>query len=69
MKEIFKLRLRDEIKQCGMSKKELAEALGVSPEMITQYCTTGKMPKLETFFKLCRVLDVSADYLLGIKDF
>lgn len=69
MKEILKLRLNDEIKQSGMSKRELAEIIGVSPEMITQYYTTGKMPKLETFYKLCRALDVSADYLLGIKDF
>ncbi len=69
MTDILKLRLNDEIKQSGISKKELAEMIGVSPEIVTQYCTTGKMPKLETFYKLCKALDVSADYLLGIKDF
>lgn len=69
MKELFKKRLHDEIEQSGLSKKELAEKIGVSPEMITQYCTTDKMPKLETFYRLCRALDVSADYLLGIKEF
>ncbi len=52
----------------GMTNIELATKISVSPEMITQYYTTSKMPSLETFEKLCRALDVSADYLLGLSD-
>ena len=68
MYEIFKKRLKEEIKLSGMTNIELAEKIGVSPEMVTQYYTTRKMPSLSTFEKLCRVLDVSADYLLGLSD-
>ncbi len=68
MEEIFKQRLLEEIKQSGLTNKELAEKIGVSPEMITQYYTTKKLPKLDTFTKLCKVLNVSSDYLLGLKD-
>ncbi len=68
MYEIFKKRLKEEIKLSGMTNIELAEKIGVSPEMVTQYYTTCKMPSLSTFEKLCRALDVSADYLLGITD-
>ena len=66
MIEDIKARLREEIKRSGMTTVELARRVGVSSEMITQYCTTQKLPRLDTFARLCQVLDVSADYILGI---
>ena len=66
MIEDIKARLREEIKRSGMTTVELARRVGVSSEMITQYCTTKKLPRLDTFVRLCQVLDVSADYILGI---
>lgn len=68
MVEEIKVRLREEIKRSGMTTVEITRRVGVSPEMITQYCTTKKLPRLDTFARLCQVLDVSADYLLGIKE-
>lgn len=67
--EIIKERLREEIKHCDMTTAEIAEKVGVSPEMITQYCTTKKLPKLDTFAALCRTLGVSADYILGLDEY
>ena len=52
----------------GQDTVELAKKVGVSPEMITQYRTTDKLPKLETFAALCKALDCSADYILGLTD-
>lgn len=70
MKEdVIKKRLKQEIKSSNKTIKEIANLLGVSPEMITQYCTTKKLPRLDTFAKLCQVLEVSSDYILGLKDF
>ena len=66
MIEDIKARLREEIKRSGMTTVELARRVGVSSELITQYCTTKKLPRLDTFARLCQVLDVSADYILGI---
>ena len=66
---LFKTRLREELKQNGMPVKALAEKIGVSPEMVTQYCTTKKLPSLDTFIKICKALDVSADYILGLNEF
>ncbi len=68
MELIFKQRLKDEIKNSGMNTVQIAKLVGVSPEMITQYYTTKKLPRLDTFEALCRVLGVSADYLLGLED-
>ena len=65
MVEEIKTRLREEIRRSGLTTVELARRVGVTPEMITQYCTTKKLPRLDTFAKLCQELDVSADYILG----
>ena len=54
---IIKERLSEEIKNCGLTTIEIAKRIGVSPEMVTQYCTTKKLPKLDTFAKLCKELD------------
>ena len=69
MEEVFKKRLFEELQQSKITNKELAEIIGVSPEMVTQYFTTKKLPKLDTFTKICKALDISADYLLGLKDY
>ncbi|MBQ8657618.1 MAG: helix-turn-helix transcriptional regulator [Clostridia bacterium] len=68
MEEIIKKRLIEELKATKLTTVEIAKRVGVSPEMITQYVTTKKLPKLDTFAKLCKELDLSADYILGLKN-
>ena len=63
--EIIKKRLSEELKNSGLTTIEIARRVGVSPEMITQYRTTNKLPKLDTFAKLCKELDLDANYILG----
>lgn len=65
---LIKKRLAEEIKNCGLTTIEIAKRIYVSPEMITQYKTTKKLPKLDTFAKLCKELDLDANYILGLKD-
>ena len=64
--DIIKQRLSEEIKNSGLTTVEIARKVGVSPEMVTQYSTTKKLPKLDTFAKLCKELDLDANYILGI---
>ena len=68
MEELIKQRLIEELTSCNLTKIEIAKKVGVSPEMITQYITTKKLPKLDTFAKLCKELDLSANYILGLSD-
>ena len=63
---IIKERLSEELKNCGLTTVEIARRIGVSPEMVTQYRTTKKFPKLDTFAKLCKELDLDANYILGL---
>lgn len=62
---IIKMRLSEELRNSGLTTIEIAKRIGVSPEMITQYCTTKKLPKLDTFAKICKELDLDANYVLG----
>ena len=64
--ELIKERLGEELKNSGMTTVEIAKRIGVSPEMVTQYRTTKKLPKLDTFAKLCKELDLDANYILGL---
>ena len=64
----FKDRLILELKASGISQKELAKKLNVDPANITNWKKGINLPSLETFYLLCSVLDVSADYLLGLID-
>ena len=65
---VIKKRLGEEIKNSGLTTIEIAKRINVSPEMITQYKTTKKLPKLDTFAKLCKELDLDANYVLGLKN-
>ena len=65
---LIKKRLGEEIKNSGLTTIEIAKRIGVSPEMITQYKTTKKLPKLDTFAKICKELDLDANYILGIEE-
>lgn len=68
MYEIIKERLKNELKNSNLTTIEISKKVGVSPEMITQYMTTKKLPKLDTFAIICKELDLSADYILGLTD-
>ena len=68
MENIIKKRLIYEIKNSKLTIRQIAEKVGVSPEMSTQYTTTNKLPRLDTFAKICKTLEVSANYMLGLEE-
>ena len=68
MKDKIRKRLIEEIKVSGKSLKEIAEEMGISHTNISQYRTTKKLPTLENFAKLCKIIGADANYILGITD-
>lgn len=66
--DIIKERLKYEINNSQKKKRQIAQEIGVSASMVSQYVTGSKMPDIYTFTKLCKSLDVSSDYILGITD-
>ena len=67
LKDIQK-RLRGAIKISGIPQKDIAKQIGVSAQTVSKYMKVNVFPALDTFAKLCKVLDVSADYILGIEE-
>lgn len=65
---IIQERLRKAINESGLQQKEIAKMVGVSPQTISKYMQQNIFPALDTFAKLCKALDVSADYILGITE-
>lgn len=65
---LIKERLTDAIRNSGTPYKNIAEMLNVSHSLISQYCNSAKMPRLDTFANLCKILDVSPNYILGFND-
>ena len=65
----IKARIAKEIIDSGMKQCDIAKAINVHPTAITQYLSGRSAPALDTLAKLCVLLDVSADYLLGIADY
>ena len=50
------------------TQREIAAATGVSAQTVSRYMTDDIFPALDTLARLCEVLDVSADYMLGLSD-
>ena len=64
--EEIQARLRDAIKNSGLSQKEVAQRIGVNPSTVSKYVRMEKSPSLDTFATLCRVLGISSDRILGL---
>lgn len=64
--EYIKLKLKEIISQSNLSQNQIAEYLGVSQSCIAHYVKGDIVPSLDTFAKLCEVLDADANYVLGI---
>ncbi len=65
---IFQTRLIEALQQTTLKQKEIAEQCNIHPSCITQYKKGESEPTLKTLFDLCKVLNCSADYLLGLSD-
>ncbi len=64
----FYKRFNEAIRTCGMTQKEIAQKLHICEGNITNWKKGDGMPSIKIFVELCKLLDESADYLLGLKD-
>ena len=59
-------RLAEAIRQSEYSQSEIARRVGIKQSQISFYKHGKKMPALDTFARLCEVLEVDPAYILGI---
>ena len=65
---VFCERFKNELEESELTQNDIARRCGIDSSCITQYKQGKSMPSIKTLFELCSVLDVSADYLLGLSD-
>jgi len=65
----FTIRFNEVLKSCGKTQVEIAKALNITKQCVNDYKSGKSVPSLETLYFLCRYLDISADYLLGLSDY
>ena len=65
----FTKRFNEALQQSGKTQVEIAKALNVTKQCVNDYKTGKSFPSLETLYALCKYLDVSSDYLLGLTDY
>ncbi len=64
----FQERFNECLRFSDIKQTELARAANVSKQCISDYKRGKSVPSIDTLFLLCKFLDVSADYLLGLED-
>ncbi len=64
----FKERLTEALKQSEYTQKEIAQRLYIAEGNISNWKKGENLPSLDIFYKLCVLLDESADYLLGLDE-
>lgn len=66
MKAGFPERLKQSIDNRQLTQRQLAILIGSTEVSISRYLKGKRIPGADTLYKLCKALDVSADYLLGL---
>ncbi|MBE7100980.1 MAG: helix-turn-helix transcriptional regulator [Clostridiales bacterium] len=64
----FTERFNELLKISGKTQVEIAKEINVSKQCVTDYKSGKSYPSLETLCLMCKALETSADYLLGITD-
>lgn len=68
MGENFYENLKNARLQSGLTQNDVAERIGVAKSTYSLYESGNREPNVNTIKKLARVLDVSADTLLGLPE-
>ncbi len=68
MLEQIRARLIQAVRESGLTQIEIAKRLNINSATISHYVKGDKMPALDTFANLCKVLDLDANEILCISD-
>lgn len=66
MQFIFSTRLRRLLKEKELKETDLANLIGVQPATITRYLRGDNFPSMANMARICKELEVSPAYLLGL---
>lgn len=64
---LFATRLREARESRGWNQAELAQRADMQPSAIAHFEASRRKPSFDNVRRLAKVLEVSADYLMGVK--
>lgn len=64
----FKERISEALAENHLSQSAFARKMFMSQGTVNNYCTGKREPSLDVLILICRELNVSSDYLLGLVD-
>lgn len=66
---LFTERFNEALKSADISQVELSAKIGISKQCISDFKKGKSFPSIHTLFSICKVLNISADYLLGLTEY
>ena len=67
--KIFGERVKQTLKETGWTQKKLAEALKVQTSTLCEWLNDHNEPPMQTIVDIALALEVSTDFLLGLKEY
>lgn len=67
--KIFGERIKTVLKETGKTQKELASKLNVQPSTLCEWLNDHNEPPMQIIVDIALYLEVSTDYLLGLKEY
>lgn len=65
---LFTERFNEILRNTGVKQSVLAVECNVTKQSISDFKRGKSVPSIETLYKICKYLECSADYLLGLTD-
>lgn len=67
--KIFGERIKECLKEKNITQKAFARALNVQPSTLCEWLSDHNEPPMQSIVDIAKLLDVSTDYLLGLKEY
>ena len=67
--KIFGERVKQTLKEMGITQRELAFRLHVQTSTLCEWLNDHNEPPMQMIVEIALALDVSTDFLLGLKDY
>ena len=67
--KVFGERVKEVLKENRQTQKELALVLNVQTSTLCEWLNGHNEPPMQAIVDIAKYLDVSTDYLLGLKDY
>lgn len=65
---IFVKNLNEALKKNNMSQYALSKKLSIARQNVSRWCLGINEPDFETMLKICKILEVTPNYLFGYED-